>query len=335
MKALLLVLAVASPLTFTFTPGGSLPQTIVIPKCSSAAIPHSIPKPHIPESPVSFPRAPHEVPPGGQLPPGSVFDDVAQSSKTLPTKEAPRLLEGQSHSAVTATDDQARQVTQQFPDPASRLGVTRLSPRLSFQNHLDQPVVQPKLVSLMPSSERDFKNVYSTRSYSQSNKKSLESFKVELDQVNPDQVRKVSTISDLEATINSADGRPVVIFGHTEQQGNVLVLSSGEKIHVSAIHEYCQTTGKACMVLTCNGGDFSIGGRLVATHALKMWIASTKAVSTNAGQPLTVRHFRDEMIRARASLQVAEFVTLSIAATTTAGGGAYVVSSTGDRKKRS
>lgn len=347
MKGFLLALVVSSPIAITFGFDTPRPKTIPLPRCSSSTLTH-IPTPRPPPH-VRTPRVPHpHDSPGSGVPPlhvrGGAFDETTPHIRPVHPHELSRSVDAELHAIASSTDDQAaRQAENKFIDADSHLSSSRLSSQISsrhfyrqsFDDYLDEIVDQPRLISAIPTNEQAFLKVYSSRSYTATNRKSLESFNKELNNVDSAQLQKSSSISELEDAISMADSRPIVIFGHSEGKGKILVLASGEKAHVAEIHSYCQRMEKACMVLTCNGDDFSIGGKLIATHALKMWKESTKLAGAKNGSPLTVLQFRDEMIRVRTTLKVAEFVTLSIATTSTAGGTVYVVSSTGDRKKKS
>lgn len=324
---LLSIVFVTLPLTMSLQNDLPAPKSIKAPRCSSHSVPHSVP--HFNPSPHNAPHSPSPSP--GQF--GNHVDDI--QPRPIPHIPEAHPTPSAGHAIAPTTDDQAAQVKKQFSDTASRLSTSRLPiAQRSFYRYLDLPVERPRLLSLMPSDEQSFGYVYSSRTYSAANKRSLEAFKANLDALGQTQVERAVTRADLELAIQNADSRPIVVFGHTERSGTVLVLPSGEKVHVNDVHAYCQALQRACMVLTCEGEDFGIQGRLVATHAVKMWEQSVEAIASTGNRTHTVRDFRDQMIKARASTRVAEAIALSVVTSGSAGGATFIVSSVGDRDSR-
>lgn len=148
------------------------------------------------------------------------------------------------------------------------------------RNLLHNKSENPILINLMPINESSYKNIYKKDIVTTQALEEIDKFKVKLDIAN--NTESIDTgIDDLKLQIDESNDDLIVIFGHSEKNGKLLILPNGEEISDVEIHLYCAEKDKACMVLTCFGDDFNINNKVSATEGLKMWNEANRINETN------------------------------------------------------
>lgn len=148
------------------------------------------------------------------------------------------------------------------PDPGVRFRVRR---------------APPKLLSFLPDTEKDFIRVFG-HPWTESSRSELEKALAKVGKLPRAKQVKMEFAEtrllawQLEQQID--DSRFVVILGHSEDEGRVLVFPSGQRVAVADIHRTCAEVGSTCLVLTCYGDDFGLTGKISASDALHMWDAA-------------------------------------------------------------
>lgn len=170
------------------------------------------------------------------------------------------------------------------------VNATRL--RGSYMTRLDSPAKNPQFVNLMPRDEQSFLAVYG-QTFTEARSQQLKRYFRRLEQVDP-----VAKTLNNEASIarflsDAGDSAPVVFFGHSGDSGTILVLSSGERLSAERLHTMCERANRACLVLTCDGQDFRLRGKVTLDDAVDTWSALRSLANTES---LTVGEFRDVAI---------------------------------------
>lgn len=162
----------------------------------------------------------------------------------------------------------------------------------TFYSHIhprvavDLPASNPKLLVLFPRNAREYRAVYGyepTASGEAQIRRLNRRFAREAD------VERLEPMGRLADALGRSDeSSPLVILGHSEEEGGVLVLPTGERIGVVDVHRQCQAAGKTCIVLTCHGEDLGIQGELAPEDAFAMWQAARRE---NQESALTIAEF--------------------------------------------
>lgn len=137
-------------------------------------------------------------------------------------------------------------------------------------NSYELTVDNPILLFALPTTKKQYKNIYRKNHISYGIEKSISSLSKKVSET-----RRAYNFdggkNELLHQIDKSDQIPIVIFAHSENSGKMLILPTGEKILVSDIHSYCIKTNKVCAVLTCYGDDFKLNDKITAEGGLRMW----------------------------------------------------------------
>ena len=177
----------------------------------------------------------------------------------------------------------------------------------------------PILINLMPINESSYINIYKKDIVTVQALEEIDKFKVKLDSAN--NIQNIDTgIDDLKLQIEESNDDLIVIFGHSEKNGKLLILPNGEEISDVEIHLYCAEKDKACMVLTCFGDDFNIDSKVSATEGLKMW---NEANHINEINTITNIDFIYTMRNKRVEIEKNKKIKIYISVSGTIGGVTY------------
>lgn len=127
---------------------------------------------------------------------------------------------------------------------------------------------------------------------------------------------ELNSSSNLRSALGELhDADLVVIIAHSEDLGDTIVLSSGQRLSFVEVHLTCGEVRIRCVVLSCYSPDVQLTSEVSTADALRMWSVAMKAwsaspASTDADQ--FVRSLR----RARTDLQYRRQVLLTAAVVT-------------------
>jgi len=134
---------------------------------------------------------------------------------------------------------------------------------------------QPKLVSLFPSTDLEYHNVYGELP-SISAKSKIDKFQKKISS-DPFLIAKGIDQTDMIfQAIADSDGGPIIILAHSTDSGKKVVFPDGSSMGIVDIHTQCIKSLKRCMVLTCKGDDFNITENITESEALDIWNAISK-----------------------------------------------------------
>jgi len=188
---------------------------------------------------------------------------------------------------------------------------TRLSP------HIKNPI----FVNLMPSNITQYKNIYETDIVSSSAKLQVDNYNKDLEN-HSFKKENLSTEEEILNFIKKSDSTPIVLFGHSIY-GKTLVLPNGQKYSISTIHKECKSNNKTCLVLTCDGDDFNIEGKVTASEALEMFSTAHHAFTNQ--EISRVNDLEEIMIKKRGSLQSRHQIIVSFTVINISTGATYLV----------
>jgi hypothetical protein len=166
---------------------------------------------------------------------------------------------------------------------SERVNVERLAVALppAATPLLAHTVERPKLLSLFPTDDDSYHALYG-RVPSAAASAEIRRFNASLASYDTSLLRSASSGEELASRIGSADGNPVVIIAHSEQNGRRIVLPSGSRLDLADLHASCVSRGKRCLVLTCHGDDFAVAGRITPADALGMWRAGEERLRVSS-----------------------------------------------------
>lgn len=181
------------------------------------------------------------------------------------------------------------------------------------------PVSMPYFVSLFPSTDAAFTSVYG-RAPTASEAIQMSRF---TERIRHDAAVLQRQSLDIPLLFEHfTDSSPFVIFGHSEDNGRVLVMPNGTRVSVAEIHEQCVRRGNHCIVITCHGQDLGIDGAITPEDAYRIW-RMARAVS-NEQNTVSVAQFSRLMRRARAWQVMQRRIVLSGVGVGGTAGGVYV-----------
>lgn len=193
--------------------------------------------------------------------------------------------------------------------------ITKVGTRLP--KHINKPM----FINLMPSNINHYKNIYDTDSVTITAKSQIEKYNKELN----DKIFQNESIfskNKLLEFIKKNDAIPIIIFGHSIN-GKTLVLANGDKYSITNIHQQCKKNSKTCLILTCDGDDFNIHGKVTAFEALDMYQAAY--ASFNKSEIFKVDDFRITMINERELQKNKSKIVLSFTTVSISSGATYLV----------
>lgn len=123
------------------------------------------------------------------------------------------------------------------------------------------PVTSLKVVSFFPQNATEFETVYGYRP----------SFLEEKIVKNHETGININNIQSLNSELTSnGDEEVVIILAHSiDEFGLQLKTPFGDVITSHELHRQCTENGIRCAILTCNGRDFSIQGKITLEHAMR------------------------------------------------------------------
>jgi hypothetical protein len=188
---------------------------------------------------------------------------------------------------------------------------TRLSPYIK----------NPIFINLMPSNTTQYQNIYETDIISSSAKSQIDSYNKNLKNHS---FKKKSFTKEQEilSFIKKSNSTPIVLFGHSIN-GKTLVLPNGQKYSITAIHKECKSNKKTCLVLTCDGDDFNIEGKVTAFEALEMFNSAHHAFTNQ--EIRRVKDLEKIMIKKRDSLKNKYQIIVSFTVINISTGATYLV----------
>ena len=188
---------------------------------------------------------------------------------------------------------------------------TRLSP------HIKNPI----FVNLMPTNVTQYKNIYKTDIVSLSAKSQVDNYNKDLENQSFKKENLITKQEILEF-IKKSNSTPIILFGHSIY-GKTLVLPNGQKYSISMLHKECKTLNKTCLVLTCDGDDFDIEGKITASEALKIFNSAHHAF---INQKISrVEDLKEVMIKKRDSLKNKHQIIVSFTVINLSTGATYLV----------
>jgi len=193
--------------------------------------------------------------------------------------------------------------------------VQKAGTRLS--KYIDNPI----FINLMPSNITQYKNIYETKIVTLSAKSQIETYNKDLENYSFKK-ENLESKQDILEFIKKSDSTPIIIFGHSIN-GKVLVLPNGQKHTISTLHKECKHNNKSCLVLTCNGDDFDVTGKVTASEALEMFDSAHIAFSNK--EIFRVKDLEKVMIEKRDSLKNKHQIVISFTIVNISTGATYLV----------
>ena len=179
----------------------------------------------------------------------------------------------------------------------------------------------PALLSLIPSNEQQYRNVYGRYPSSNAEYK-LKQFNKDIAE-DPSVIKTPST-DQVFTAIKEGGGRPTVIIAHSDNDGKRIIFPDGSKMDVSKIHSRCVRMSRRCLVLTCYGDDFELQESISAMDALSIWKHISKV---DVG---TVDDLVAEAVSTRARQKTRKRIAVSAVVTTATGVTVIVISTESD-----
>lgn len=186
------------------------------------------------------------------------------------------------------------------------------------------PAEKPRLLAVVPTDDSSYKSIFGSLPSAATQQKIDDVIRL-IEQSPYDIVIERSGADQMMHNIEGSEGKLVVLLGHSDgSQGQKLILADGSAMDISSIHSQCLQLQKVCLVLTCNGDDFSIQGKISTVEAFEMW---RFAVETTARpqEEATILDFITAAREYRSKLRVRERIVLSSVVAGGAGGATYYV----------
>lgn len=216
--------------------------------------------------------------------------------------------------AANDESDLSVRLQQALSDTGEDVSVKAIDVDSSFIADEWQPVDSPSMIYMMPKTINEYESVYGyDPSYT-----AIKAMQTADSKVNLSNSIKASYISDLESYIISSNSKPVVIFAHSSQKGNIIHLPDGSTVRAEDIHRFCLENNKNCMILTCHGDDFSIKNRVTADEVIDIW---DDMVYASSHSDLTVGNFRSLFVSKRKAKKNKRNIAISL--TFSVSGGSY------------
>ena len=225
-------------------------------------------------------------------------------------------------------DIEANEIRNQFNTKYEIARVERYSENISIDNLLLE-VKEPVLVNLLPRTSADYKKVFK-RDVTFDMEKQILNFDKKIDTLKKkNRVESLKSITEINSLLDDVNSNPIIIYGHSINNGRTLILADGTKIEVKLLHKECRDKNRNCMVLTCKGNDFGLNDNIEVNEGLSMFEHAVNESRTK------VFEFRDDMISYRRDLKMRKNLTVSFIATGTLTGTGYLVhSNSRDEKKK-
>ena len=141
-----------------------------------------------------------------------------------------------------------------------------------------EKISNPKLYSLLPRNADEYEAIYN-KTPTTTIIKNIDNYNSMVNKI--DSVKIISKNRSIEDLIIDSENSPIVIFGHSIEKGKILISPNGIKISAKEIHEKCINYNKNCLILTCNGNDFTIKGKISAIDGLSIWEKALDDVNTH------------------------------------------------------
>lgn len=186
---------------------------------------------------------------------------------------------------------------------------------------LSQSIDNPIFINLMPKNTQEYQHIYETEIVSTSAKVQIEKYNNDLDS-HSFKKENFESKNEILNFIKQSSSTPIIIFGHS-LHGKTLVLPNGNKYSISNIHKECKNNHKTCLVLTCNGDDFNIEGKVTASEALSMFSHSYDAYTN--GEIFKVKELKNKMIKQREVLKNKHMIIVSFTIIDISTGATYLV----------
>lgn len=136
----------------------------------------------------------------------------------------------------------------------------------SQKNLLKNPI----LISIMPKNTTEYTAIYKAKP-TISIKHEIDKYNSMVINIEKSKIFRQRNKENLELLIKMSENEPIIIFGHSINKGKVLILPNGDKLSALKLHLKCKEYNKNCLVLTCDGKDFSIKGKISALDGLRIW----------------------------------------------------------------
>ena len=216
----------------------------------------------------------------------------------------------------------ASEVDRWIPHEGERLATKTYKAKTDYFAKL---ATQPRLVSLIPTDEAGFKEVFRGRSFSAARGRQLTRFRRDVKRAGGE-IRDSEHFDfhAFEALLEAHDpDHPLVLIGHSEREGDQIVLPNGDPVPMMDIQAACAERQVNCLVLTCHSETFAEGEPITADQALAMW----RAGQARAGEkePLTMEEFANVMRRARLKMKLRRRLAIGGLVTSSAAGPRYAV----------
>lgn len=188
-------------------------------------------------------------------------------------------------------------------------------------SRLSKYIDNPIFINLMPSNTTQYKNIYETDIVTSSAKSQVDTYNKVLEN-HSFKKENFESKQEILDFIKKSDAIPIVIFGHSIN-GKILVLPNGQKYSVSKLHKECKNNNKSCLVLTCDGDDFNIEGKVTASEALEMFSSAHLAFKNQ--EISKVKDLEKKMIAKRDNLKNRHQIIVSFTIVNISTGATYLV----------
>lgn len=180
-------------------------------------------------------------------------------------------------------------------------------------------VDEPVLIAAIPTNERSFVAVYS-KPYTQNSERQLSRLRSEIDGLeNADLFG--GGVEDFLANLETKRTNTITLLIHSENKGNLLVFPNGQSITANELHLAAAFRNKRLILLTCNGKEIGINGRLYQSEAISLWKDSITLLKASDSE--IVEDFVDIVRSTRNQTQVRKIISYSVVVTG-AGGTIYM-----------
>jgi len=186
--------------------------------------------------------------------------------------------------------------------------------------HKNNYMKKPIMLTIMPRNENEYLLMYNINKANITTVNNIKKFNKKSQ--NTDCIIRFNgySVDDLYSFIKKSEDDPLIIFAHSIHKGKKIALLNGNRIDTVEIHKKCLDYNKNCLVLTCDGADFNIKGKVTALDALQIWEKSMQKTHAQT----TIEDFKELIQYNRELIETKRkvYITFSLS---TGGGINYVV----------
>ena len=218
-------------------------------------------------------------------------------------------------------------IKKQFNTKYEIAKIERYSEDISIDNLLLE-VKEPVLINLLPRTSADYTKVFK-RDVTFDMENQILNFDKKIKALKKtNKVESFKSLNEINSLLDDINSNPIIIYGHSINDGRTLILADGTRIEVKALHIECRDRNRNCMVLTCKGNDFGLNDNVEVNEGLSMFEHAVNESNTK------VFEFRDDMINYRRNLKMRKNLTVSFISIGATTGTGYLVHSNAKENKK-